>query len=478
VRDRLARRRSRWWILALVVWAAWGADWRTPPPGEGPEAVPVRRLDGAPYVGVNDLARLLDATKFWRADVRKLVLRSGPHTIVLTADNPFAIVDNTTIWLGAPVRSLGGELQVPAALVDTLPADSTLARLIFDPRGDRVLVLPPSGGVGSPRLTVAAQVTRLTFPADHPEAAVVAARARAHFRVRMGGLFLGVLPESLPSGSLLRSIRTIPAAGGSAFECAIDPAAVGYRMTQDPASRRVTLEWSRAEGDLDEFAPEGPAGARPMRVIVLDPGHGGADLGVTAGRAVEKKLALSLALLLRPELERRLHARVVLTRADDRTVSADARAEVANRSRADLVLSLHFDGYVDARARGATALCPPATLGAEQAGARNHGRFAADDAGPGRVAMLRWRDVAFRHAVESRALAEAVLSTIELKGQGPTRLRERLPYGLLGVNAPGILLECATLTAPSDRERVLQEEGLRQLAVSIAEGVAAYRRNE
>ena len=44
--------------------------------------------------------------------------------------------------------------------------------------------------------------------------------------------------------------------------------------------------------------------------------------------------------------------------------------------------------------------------------------------------------------------------------------------------APGILLECATLTSPDDRERVLQEEGLRRLAAGIAGGIAAYRRNQ
>ena len=82
------------------------------------------------------------------------------------------------------------------------------------------------------------------------------------------------------------------------------------------------------------------------------------------------------------------------------------------------------------------------------------------------------------HAVQSRSLAEAVLSAIELRGLGPTRLRERLPVSLLGVNAPGILLECGTLTSREDRERVTNPEGMRQLAMTIAEGVAAYRRNE
>ena len=92
--------------------------------------------------------------------------------------------------------------------------------------------------------------------------------------------------------------------------------------------------------------------------------------------------------------------------------------------------------------------------------------------------MVPWSDVATRHAVEARALADAVLGVMELKGLGPTRLRELLALDLLGVNAPGIVLECATLTAPRDRARVTGPRGLAALAAGIADGIVAYQRNE
>src|SRR5262245_47607602 len=59
---------------------------------EGPDAAPVRAIEGEPYVAVNDLARLMDATKFWRSDTRRLVLRSGRHSLVLIVDNPFVLL--------------------------------------------------------------------------------------------------------------------------------------------------------------------------------------------------------------------------------------------------------------------------------------------------------------------------------------------------------------------------------------------------
>lgn len=79
---------------------------------------------------------------------------------------------------------------------------------------------------------------------------------------------------------------------------------------------------------------------------------------------------------------------------------------------------------------------------------------------------------------DPEALAEAVRAALELDGLGPVRVRERLALPLLGVNAPGLVLECATLTSPLDRARVTSPEGLRALAASLATAVAEYQRNE
>src|SRR5207249_11461469 len=111
------------------------------------------------------------------------------------------------------------------------------------------------------------------------------------------------------------------------------------------------------------------------------------------------------------EIERRLPVRVVLTRDRDVDLSVAQRAQAANRARADLVLSLHFDGFPDPKARGATAYCPPATFGA--AGAEAH----AGSARPIRV--MPWSDVVTRYAVVARAVAVAVLGVVEDMGLRP-----------------------------------------------------------
>jgi N-acetylmuramoyl-L-alanine amidase len=80
------------------------------------------------------------------------------------------------------------------------------------------------------------------------------------------------------------------------------------------------------------------------RVVVIDPGHGGADPGSrSAARNIyEKDLTLDWAL----RMERLLtnsNWRVVLTRRDDRDIPLMDRVAIADQNNADLFISLHFN---------------------------------------------------------------------------------------------------------------------------------------
>ena len=455
-------------VLALAAIGAAPQSAVERPPG--PDSAPVRRQADDTVIGANDLARLMDATRFWREDVRKLELRARGHRVVLTADNPYVIVDQATVRLQTPVRSLRGEFLVPIALLDSMPSDSSLSRLVFDARAGVVMVVPPGGVVGTPRASVQEGVTRIVIPVDEPGECSVVSRARGHFRLRFGGYFTGVLSDSLRRG-LLRGLRWLPSLSGTALEASFSGDAQGFRLERDVAGHRVTLWVARSGGpSWESFAPEGPPGPRGLRVVVLDPGHGGTDAGTTEAGLVEKRLTLALARRLKSEIEHRLHAQVVLTRDEDRSVGPDERAVIANRAHADVVLSLHFDALPSSRLRGASAFCTAADARATSG--------ALGGVGSGSLALLPWRGVAARHAVASRALAEAVLTAFELHGLGPTRLREHLAYSEIGVNAPSLLLECATLTSVADRARLGSSTGIADLAAAIADGLEAYQRNE
>jgi len=88
----------------------------------------------------------------------------------------------------------------------------------------------------------------------------------------------------------------------------------------------------------------GQAQVPALKVIVIDPGHGGKDPGKEnfALHVNEKTFTLDVALRLRKLLEAQGY-RTVMTRVDDRAVELGQRPEIATRASADLFVSIHFN---------------------------------------------------------------------------------------------------------------------------------------
>jgi N-acetylmuramoyl-L-alanine amidase len=98
-----------------------------------------------------------------------------------------------------------------------------------------------------------------------------------------------------------------------------------------------------------------------VKIIVLDSGHSGYESGAIAVDGIpEKTFNLALTIALREALEK-YECSVILTRENDNKVPYDslgqdlrARAQVANKAKADLFVSIHHDASGDPKARGAS----------------------------------------------------------------------------------------------------------------------------
>ncbi len=78
-----------------------------------------------------------------------------------------------------------------------------------------------------------------------------------------------------------------------------------------------------------------------IKVIVIDPGHGGKDPGCSGAIHNEKEVALAVALKLGKLLEENLDVKVIYTRTTDVFVELEDRAQIANKAKADLFISIH-----------------------------------------------------------------------------------------------------------------------------------------
>ncbi|WP_010252352.1 N-acetylmuramoyl-L-alanine amidase family protein [Acetivibrio cellulolyticus] len=96
--------------------------------------------------------------------------------------------------------------------------------------------------------------------------------------------------------------------------------------------------------------------------VVIDPGHGGEDLGATKGDLCEKRLNLDISKRTGKLLEN-LGINVIYTREKDVAVGLDERVNIANNLDATLFISVH-NNYMpnDAGYKGTETLyCPPVT---------------------------------------------------------------------------------------------------------------------
>lgn len=85
--------------------------------------------------------------------------------------------------------------------------------------------------------------------------------------------------------------------------------------------------------------------------VVIDPGHGGRDPGAVGATSREKDIVLSVGLKLGKLIENNHpDVKVLYTRKEDHFVPLNQRAEIANKARADLFISIHCNALDRRRA--------------------------------------------------------------------------------------------------------------------------------
>jgi N-acetylmuramoyl-L-alanine amidase len=193
-----------------------------------------------------------------------------------------------------------------------------------------------------------------------------------------------------------------------------------------------------------------------IRTIVIDPGHGGSNIG-TEGPAgtLEKELTLQLARTLRSHLQRRLPVRVVLTRNEDAELPLDTRVAVANQQKADLFISLHLNSSPGHGAQGAETYFLNLVASDERAAQAARSENAAGDPLTD-LQLILWDLAQSHHMAESQRFAgliqEELNEALELRNRGVKQAPFRV---LMGAAMPAVLVELGFLSNPREEERLL-----------------------
>ena len=273
------------------------------------------------------------------------------------------------------------------------------------------------------------------------------------------------------AGALTVAALLLAGADRSGAASADQPAAAAVGEARAGA---LTVALPGATADRIYAAPT--AVGRP--IVVIDPGHGGTDPGATSvsGQVHEKDLTLALARELRDLLVERGRVRVAMTRNDDRYLTLDERAAVAQRLGASTFVSLHMDSAPNPLARGATiySLSDIASDAdsARAAAAENRGGAvqAESNSVTAMLSDLATRDQMNASAEFAARVAAKSAGRVELRPQ-PHRFADF--HVLRRAAAPAILFEAGYISNADDEVMLRDPQHRKAIVLALAQAIEA-----
>ena len=213
--------------------------------------------------------------------------------------------------------------------------------------------------------------------------------------------------------------------------------------------------------------------------VVLDPGHGGHDVGTHGPSGLyEKDLVLDISQRLAALLENRLGSEVLLTRNDDTFVSLEGRTKIANDYKADLFLSIHANSSPVKSVTGVETYYLNFTT------SRTALDVASRENATAESSIFDLKDVLEKIALkdkidESREFASRLQTSLFTltKASAATKNRgvKKAPFVvLIGAQMPSVLAEIGFLTNASDEALMRKTEHRQKIAEALYKGIAAY----
>jgi N-acetylmuramoyl-L-alanine amidase len=458
---------------------------------EGRKPLPVTTINNQDYVAVDDINAAFGTTAREDRLAGGLTITARGRSIVLTADQNVVSVAGRLVSLPAPTLRRDNRWFVPADFLPRALASALDTRIDLR-RPARLLVV---GDVRVPRVVarVDAGTTNVavTFDATpNTEARVIAQPGR--LVVQFEADVLDVVLPLVPPQTFLLGLA--PGDTPSSVVLTLGPRYATHRVTTtqaDAGSGRITIDLLPATTDV--AAPPTPSPAPDtrlviptlgpstgLRTVVIDPGHGGDELGTQGTKGtLEKEITLSVARRLRTLIESRLGLKVFLTREDDRTLSLDDRSAFANNHRADVFLSIHANSAVRPSLKGAEVYY----LTVERADAEARKR--ADEqsttlptlgGGSRAIDLILWETAQARYLEQSASLAGFIEQSMRGRVDMSPRAVQQAPFRVLvGANMPAALVEIGYLSNADQETQIASAAYQDLVALALLDALIKFR---
>lgn len=247
---------------------------------------------------------------------------------------------------------------------------------------------------------------------------------------------------------------------------------------------------SPSSSSLDNPEPAPPQTDLPVQpiippskghtTIVIDPGHGGKDMGAKGPRHTEEKdITLKVGLSLRDLLSKQPNLRVLMTRDRDVFVELEERAKFANSHNADLFVSIHVNSHPSHHVKGVEVyhFGEAKDQRALEVAARENGT------------PLNSTGVGWEYLVADLLTTKKIESSLDLawtaKESMIAHMSRRYPINDHGVKTapfyvlrfttmPSILAEIAFISNPEEEHLLRQPAYVNDVALSLYKGIMSF----
>jgi N-acetylmuramoyl-L-alanine amidase len=227
--------------------------------------------------------------------------------------------------------------------------------------------------------------------------------------------------------------------------------------------------------------------SKKVNTVVIDPGHGGRDPGAIGKVSKEKEIVLSLAQKLGKLINQRFpEVKVLYTRSDDRFVELYQRADIANKAKADLFISIHANSTTKQAPSGVefwvlglhkadenleAVKKENAALQFEQDVRKNYG---FDPNSPeGSIIMSMQQNLYLDQSIQ---LAKLMESRFVKEDNQLNRGSKQAGFIVLyKTTMPSVLVEVGFISNPDEEQYIANETGQTKIANNLANAFADYK---
>ncbi|RXK04519.1 N-acetylmuramoyl-L-alanine amidase [Halarcobacter bivalviorum] len=219
------------------------------------------------------------------------------------------------------------------------------------------------------------------------------------------------------------------------------------------------------------------------KVVVIDAGHGGKDVGaVGPNKRYEKIAVFEVTKYLESYLKKRGY-KVYLTRNKDRFIKVRNRTILANEKKADIFVSIHANAIGKAKAHKLEGietffLSPARSERAKRVAAKENSSDVRNMSGSTKKAFLESLNrprITASHKLSIDIQRNMLFSTRKIhKDVIDGGVREGPFWVLVGAQMPSVLIELGYITHPKESKRLYNSKYQKALAEGIANGIDSY----